>query len=258
MYTQVGTIGANKAPHFFCNTTDSTMLDAMLASVHCCMSGTVYRADFQSSGMGRIGGRFWSAESGKNLLCTRIIAYPNPVYAGCTGLILALSVSDLLKKWFNIDAYIKWPNDVIIQNKKIAGILGQKSNNYLLLGLGLNIHQIVFPDELQNSTSLAIELEAKAKIPQVADFVVPIMESFDWYFSSYNITMAIELIQNRLWNKHAPITVVFERENRPSITAYQKGIRYDGCLELMLDNGAVCTISSGELYGARIRLNGCV
>lgn len=121
--------------------------------------GTIIWALEQTKGKGE-GGNSWESEAGKNLTVT-VIFRPSFLPPGKQFYLLqivALGVYDYLKMFVD-DVYIKWPNDLYVGNKKIAGILiensiiGEKLNSSIA-GIGININQIKFPSFLENPISL--------------------------------------------------------------------------------------------------------
>jgi BirA family biotin operon repressor/biotin-[acetyl-CoA-carboxylase] ligase len=126
-------------------------------------SGTAVVTDHQTSGRGRFPERKWEAETGKSLLCTLALA-PDlarlPGFPLRMGLAVCRSV-DLFA--IRIGSYpdaapaLKWPNDVLIADRKIAGILCEASSEAVYVGFGINLNQISFPPELAHkATSLAL------------------------------------------------------------------------------------------------------
>jgi BirA family biotin operon repressor/biotin-[acetyl-CoA-carboxylase] ligase len=123
--------------------------------------GTVIYTNFQTAGRGHAG-NIWESEDGKNLLIS-IILYPStvkPVDQFQISKIISLGISDYLhSETTNIS--IKWPNDIYINNDKIAGILieatviGDEIGN-VIAGIGLNINQKVFRSNAPNPVSLAM------------------------------------------------------------------------------------------------------
>lgn len=123
--------------------------------------GTIIYTNFQKAGRGQKGNR-WESEDGKNLLFS-IILYPTTINVGDQFLIsmtISLGICDFLKQY--ITAYrIKWPNDIYAGNGKIAGILIENSVSTDVIltsvaGIGLNINQTIFPDQIPNPVSLGI------------------------------------------------------------------------------------------------------
>lgn len=114
-------------------------------------NGTVITSAFQYSGRGQ-GNHKWESESGKNLLCSYIF-YPeipvNQIFL--LNKMIACAVHQCLEKLIgnNKGLKIKWPNDILIQNRKIAGLLietGIKGEelSYCIAGIGINVNQEIF------------------------------------------------------------------------------------------------------------------
>ena len=123
--------------------------------------GTVIYTNYQSAGKGYFGNK-WESEDGKNLLVS-IILYPSfikPEDQFCISMAISLAICDFLEGYINGCA-IKWPNDIYVNNDKIAGILidsalSGESIEYTVVGIGLNINQEKFSKSVPNPTSLNI------------------------------------------------------------------------------------------------------
>lgn len=125
--------------------------------------------DHQINGRGQYG-RTWDSECSKNL-CFSFQFYPN-ILAIDQGFkisqSIALAIVDSLNEIINPEkAYIKWPNDIIVKNKKVCGILIEPSihNNLIqkiVVGIGLNVNQTQFPENLPNASSLSILFQDRA------------------------------------------------------------------------------------------------
>lgn len=146
--------------NIFLAETDSTQTFAtILLSKTTPSDGTCIRTDFQSAGKGQIG-RYWHSAAGKNLLLSYVL-YPTFLDIEDVfflNIIGSLAIVDLCHE-LNIEAKIKWPNDVYIENKKLAGILSQntftgQTIKSTIMGIGLNVNEIDFPDNLPNPISL--------------------------------------------------------------------------------------------------------
>lgn len=121
--------------------------------------GTVVYTNFQSAGRGQKGNR-WESEDGKNLLFS-IILYPSmvsPADQFIISIFISLGICDFLNPLVP-GCRVKWPNDIYYGNDKIAGILIENSitSNAIInsiAGIGLNINQEKFPQEIPNPVSL--------------------------------------------------------------------------------------------------------
>lgn len=148
-------------------TTDSTNNRALEGS------GThpdryVWAADFQTAGRGQRGNK-WNAVKGENLTFT-ILLKPKKLLSKdqfAISQICALGVRNYLEN-NGIEANIKWPNDIYVKDKKICGMLIENAVagdrlSQSICGIGLNINQKEFPENIPNPTSLALEKETAAR-----------------------------------------------------------------------------------------------
>jgi len=155
-----------KARVFFIDTVSSTMdISRQLASEGA-FHGTVITADFQTAGRGRIHDRVWEIERAVNLLFTILLRYQRidiipPALTLRAGLAVSLAIEDFVSSICNyhFDVKVKWPNDIMIDGKKAAGILCEANDGYVFLGIGINTAQKEFPEHLRNkATSIALAM----------------------------------------------------------------------------------------------------
>lgn len=202
------------APVWFLSETDSTMDDARALVTSSpsrgqLQTGTTIITDYQRSGRGRREGRRWHAPPRTSLMATLCLRDdPEPATA---SLALAVAVADEVEERLPAGAgtaTIRWPNDVLLDTKKVCGILANYVPPWLLLGFGLNLLQTAFPPPLgDTATSLRI---AGALAPEDARsweslrsaLLIGITRRFmsartDWHTS----------LQSRLWGKGEPAEV---------------------------------------------------
>ena len=118
------------------------------------------RADYQSKGKGREH-RLWQAQEGKNLLFSLLLKDPRLVaYGGKLSLYAAVAIAAVFEEEYGLEGVmIKWPNDIYIYGKKVAGILleGQLPH-YVVIGMGINVNQHSFQGDYRvTPTSLSLE-----------------------------------------------------------------------------------------------------
>ncbi|MFA5422812.1 MAG: biotin--[acetyl-CoA-carboxylase] ligase [Phycisphaerae bacterium] len=118
--------------------------------------GLVVIAEQQTAGKGRAGNK-WFSEKGESLLCS-ILLINEKLNAELLSLTIAVATAEAI----NETARIKWPNDVMLNGKKVAGILLEskqvKNNKAYIIGIGINCHQKEFPKALSSiATSIDIE-----------------------------------------------------------------------------------------------------
>ncbi len=150
---------------------DSTNDQAIAFAKDGAADGTVVVADFQTKGRGQFE-RTWISPRGKGLLFS-ILLRPklNANEAPILTQVAAEAVAEMLKDKFNLPATIKKPNDVLVQRKKIAGILTESSTvgnqlEYVVIGIGLNVTSNA-KELLETATSIAIETKSKPKKEEI-------------------------------------------------------------------------------------------
>jgi len=165
------------APIFKYTDVASTMDEARLLRAEMAPHGSVVISDHQSAGRGRITGRSWESNAAENLLCTLILRYRGisdipPALSLRTGVAIAQALEDLYP---SIKAHIsiKWPNDLLINGRKVGGILTESDGQNVYIGIGLNINQRTFPAQLAGkATSLIIERE-RLHVDPIEEISVP-------------------------------------------------------------------------------------
>ena len=153
------------------DTLDSTNNLAISFARENAREGTVVASEYQTHGRGRFKRR-WRSPRGKGLLFS-IILRPNLKSSSASILthVAAQSVADVLKNNFKLPAKLKKPNDVLVNGKKIAGILTESSAyhhrlEYVVIGIGLNINT-QSKELLKMATSLYIETKRKIQKEEV-------------------------------------------------------------------------------------------
>ena len=122
--------------------------------------GTLFVADRQVAGKGRRG-RVWESPKGISIYMAFLLR-PDliPTKAPMLTLVMAQSVAEGIREVTGMETGIKWPNDIVMNKKKVCGILTEMSTeidyiNYVVIGVGINVNQKVFDEELkEKATSL--------------------------------------------------------------------------------------------------------
>lgn len=133
---------------------------------------TFISADYQSAGHGR-NNRNWKSENGTNLLFSLLILDKELISLfKSISLISAYSIIEILKEYGINNCFIKWPNDVYVNDKKICGILleavTKNEMECLIIGIGLNVNQKVFEGEyLRLPTSIYKELNKEIDLNEL-------------------------------------------------------------------------------------------
>jgi BirA family biotin operon repressor/biotin-[acetyl-CoA-carboxylase] ligase len=151
-------------------------------------NGTIVVSEEQTSGRGRLG-RKWVSEKGQGLWMS-IILKPELTPQSSVKLtqVAAVSVVNAIIETIELNASIKWPNDIIINGKKICGILTEMNAeldrvNYVIVGIGLNVNMNKFPDDLKNkATSLFIETGKKIDRKKLTALII---NNFEKYYNIF-------------------------------------------------------------------------
>ena len=149
------------APVYHAETVTSTMDISRELAAAGKPHGTVIIADFQEAGRGRIRDRSWKMEEKEGLSFTLLLRFPRikDIPGALTlrvGLAVSLAIEDFIPS-LKDEVMVKWPNDIIINSKKAAGILCEANDGIVHIGIGINIAQKEFPVTLrQKATSIAI------------------------------------------------------------------------------------------------------
>jgi BirA family biotin operon repressor/biotin-[acetyl-CoA-carboxylase] ligase len=159
--------------------TGSTNDDAKRLATAGAPHGTLVTAEEQSAGRGRQG-RAWSAPPGRALLMSVVVRDLAERHA-LLPLAAAVAVCEACEQAAGVSCEIKWPNDVWVERRKLAGILieGRPQEGWAVLGIGLNVATTAdeFPDELRDSaTSLAI---ASADVPSTDEVLDALLERLE-------------------------------------------------------------------------------
>jgi BirA family biotin operon repressor/biotin-[acetyl-CoA-carboxylase] ligase len=136
---------------------DSTMLEASRLAAAGCQSGTIVGAEEQTAGQGRYG-RAWHSEHGSGLYVSIVLRHRfAPSTLPLVTLALGLAASEAILKATDLVCDLRWPNDVLIQARKCAGILTQLASSAIIAGIGINVNHSTFPEELRDiATSLRL------------------------------------------------------------------------------------------------------
>ena len=230
---------------------DSTNIKAKELAEQGYPNGTLVVADQQVSGRGRRG-RSWESPSGTGIFMTLMLKPEiNPNSASMLTLVAALAVAKAIKDVTGLDAQIKWPNDIVINGKKICGILTEMSAqfdyiNHIVIGIGINVHNEVFSDEIAHMAS-SLLLESQGKKFRRAEIIEKILEYFEEYYEIYLETEDLTALTGEynkiLVNMNKPVRVL---DPKDEFEGKAMGITAKG--ELIVDTWeSRKLVSSGEV-----------
>jgi BirA family transcriptional regulator, biotin operon repressor / biotin---[acetyl-CoA-carboxylase] ligase len=161
------------------HTIDSTMPEAARLAAAGCGPGTLVIAGEQTAGQGRYG-RFWHSEPDSGLYVS-IVLRPTLSSSSLPVLMLALGLAtaEAIARTTDLACDIRWPNDVLIADKKVAGILVQLQERFVIAGIGINVNHQAFPPDLAEiATSLQLASGKAQSREELIVKLLPAVESF--------------------------------------------------------------------------------
>jgi BirA family transcriptional regulator, biotin operon repressor / biotin---[acetyl-CoA-carboxylase] ligase len=232
--------------------TDSTNEVAFRLAEEGAEEGTVVVAEAQRRGKGRLGRR-WESPSGVNLYCSVILRPPIlPTRAAQLTFLSSVAVARAIAATTSLQPFIKWPNDLLIDGRKVAGLLNEMSAetekvNFIVLGIGVNINmrRDQFPGELRHPAT-SLMLEEGREVSRLA-FTRALLEALDELYSAYLFhgygTVREEWLA-RCGFLGRRVRISFQ-ENELSGTA--EGIDEDGALLVRLADGKTERVLAGDV-----------
>jgi BirA family transcriptional regulator, biotin operon repressor / biotin---[acetyl-CoA-carboxylase] ligase len=119
--------------------------------------GLVVLADRQTAGRGRLG-RSWASPSGAGIYVS-VVLRPTPAGARLVTIAAGVAVTEGIASATGLSTHVKWPNDVHVSGRKLAGILAEGAVNHVVLGIGINVQPAAYPpDVASRATSIEAEL----------------------------------------------------------------------------------------------------
>jgi BirA family transcriptional regulator, biotin operon repressor / biotin---[acetyl-CoA-carboxylase] ligase len=205
--------------------------------------GTVVVAETQTRGKGRLG-RQWVTQPGGAWLSVILKPGIDPAHAAGITLLAAVSVTKTLREW-GVEAAIKWPNDVLVNGKKICGILTEMSAetdvvSFIVLGIGVNLNNDV---PLETATTLKAELGQKV---DRVKFVQALLESLEEDYLTFKEQGFTPILWS--WRRYSdtlgrPVEVTYQGE---IIRGVAQDVSDNGALNVKTKDGSVRKIVSGD------------
>lgn len=234
-------------------TTVSTNADAFRLSEGGAVEGTVVLADSQSGGKGRRG-RVWASPAGVNLYCS-VVLRPAimPHEAPQLTFLSAVAAARAIEQTTKLVPEIKWPNDLLVSGKKVAGLLNEMSAetdgiNFVILGIGVNLNMTSdqFPDDLrQPATSLLLESGVPVDRSRFAGTMLNELDRLYSDFLAHGFGPVREEWQRRC---NASGRQVLVSDSGTECTGgHFIGIDSDGALLLRSEDGSVHRITCGDV-----------
>ncbi len=230
--------------------TDSTNTEIKRLAVKGYAEGVTVVAEQQTGGKGRLG-RMWVSPSDTGLWFSFLLKPDlSPLHIAGITLACGMGVCIAIRKYTSLNAFIKWPNDIIINNKKVCGILTEMSAeadkiNFAVVGIGINVNTTFFPAEIQHkATSLFLEkgiaIDRKELFRQV-------LTEVEKYLNDYSENYGIYVIDE--YKKYCATlgrNVCVVRGNH-TIQGKAVDIAETGDLIILTDDNQKININSGEV-----------
>lgn len=232
--------------------TDSTNTRLKQLAAEGAPEGTVVLADRQTGGKGRMGRSFCSP-AGNGIYMSVLLRPRLPVEKiQLVTILAALSVAEALRESAAVDARIKWVNDILVNGKKICGILTEGSFagetgelDYLVVGIGVNIGSTAaFPEEVRQITT-AVNEESGRQVGR-CELTAAILSRFEqnYYLLTANASQLIARYKQLLCMLGQDITVISARENYRAVAV---DISPMGGLIVRRGTGELLELHSGEI-----------
>lgn len=236
---------------YFRKECESTNEDAKYLGDEGMDHGSLVVAQTQTGGKGRRG-RSWDSPLGTSISMSLLLR-PDfaPNQASMLTLLMAISVAEVISKSCDLDVMIKWPNDILVNRKKVCGILTEMNAemdyiNYVVIGVGINVNQKELPEELAEiATSLLME---KGERVDRNDLILNIMEYFEYYYDIFvengDVSAFVELYDGYLINRNETVRVL---DPKGEYTGIAQGINDRGELIVRREDGSIARVYSGEV-----------
>jgi len=233
--------------HYF-DTIDTTMREAAAAAAAGAPTGTTILAEEQTAGQGRQG-HTWHSEKSSGLYLS-IILRPRQAAAPPTlTMALGLAIAEAITNSTGLPCDLRWPNDVMINNKKAAGILAQLTESAAIAGIGINVNHSQFPPELQlEATSLRLESGHTQSREHLLLELLPAIDRYAALLADHGPDPILELFTTR--STYATGKRVVVRQGESLLRGTTAGLNAAGFLVVRKDDGSDEIILAGGVRAA--------
>ncbi|SFE34484.1 biotin--[acetyl-CoA-carboxylase] ligase [Alteribacillus iranensis] len=233
------------------NEVTSTQEEAHEAARKGAAEGTIIVADRQLKGKGRLG-RKWESPPGSGLWFSLILRPPIPPQeAPQLTLLTAVAVTEAVTEATGLQPQIKWPNDILLNGKKVAGILTEMQSDpdriqAVIVGIGININQMEFPEELSDIAT-SLKQESEGTTYSRADFIAILLSRYEYWYHHYlkhgflDVKKRWEALTFTIGKKIKATTVT------KTLIGTAVGITDDGVLLLKKEDGEIEHIYSADI-----------
>ena len=250
LVSRMDTVWAGK-PVYFYDELGSTNLQAKLDAENGAKEGTLIVADMQTAGRGRRG-RTWSSPPGTNVYFTLILKPDFRVeLASMVTLVMGLAVAEGIEKTCGLGARIKWPNDIVLNGKKLVGILTEMSSeidyiNHVVIGVGINVNMDSFSEEIaKTATSLRIETgQVMKRSTLIAEIMKHFERDYDTFLRTGDLSGIRQAYNSLLVNCGKEVRILGAKEPYQALAL---GINDGGELLVRRQDGSEEAVYAGEV-----------
>jgi BirA family biotin operon repressor/biotin-[acetyl-CoA-carboxylase] ligase len=209
--------------------------------------GTVVTTDDQTAGRGRIG-RTWKSLPGQQLALSLILrpAFPRHFLMMAS----ALAVTEAIEAATGLRAGIKWPNDVLVSERKVCGILIDSRDEYAILGIGINVNGSLAPDPELAARATTLEQAAGRAVPREAIAIELLRRLEPLYDTLQTGGDEAQQAVRDLWRARLAMLarrVTIRQDPGPPREGIAEDVTEGGALLLRRDDGTLDTITWGDV-----------
>ena len=222
--------------------TRSTMEDAFELARSGGPSGSAAVAGYQSLGRGRVPGRTWVAAPWQSLLATIVLrAGDLPFPLSQLPLRVGVAAAQAVEEAASLDVRIKWPNDLMVGRRKLAGILCETRGDVALVGVGVNCTQESWPPELAQSACSIVQASGRSvDLPSLLAILLRSVRD------TLGDGFWLEKLRQRLYGVGEAVRVDLIGSDR-RIDGLLRDVGEDGRLVVELADGTLARVAQGEI-----------
>ena len=248
-----GSMFGKRIHHFF--RTDSTNRVAMELGYTNEPEGAVVIAEEQTAGRGRAG-RNWHSERATGIYATLLLRPKiSPVQAPLLTMMAGLSAHAAIQAQTGLQPDVKWPNDLVLNGKKLGGILTEMHAEptvvrFVIVGIGINVNQEKFPAELSAiATSLRAETgRGQSRLELLARLLREFETDYSRFLRDGSGSVTERFTQVSSYASGKKVRVTNGKETYIGVTA---GLRPEGLLQIRREDGALVTVLAGDVTETR-------
>jgi BirA family biotin operon repressor/biotin-[acetyl-CoA-carboxylase] ligase len=204
-------------------------------------------AEVQSQGRGRRG-KGWDSPKG-GLWLTLALDVPSAEAVRQSAMVTAHAVARAVLTETGIRTLVKWPNDLLVRRRKVCGILAetlaQPETTILLLGIGINVNNVVLPDQLPRAASLRGELGCSLDLQHLRASILSMVEQDLRVFILHGFDTFVPWMNANLALRDELVTVQFNAQTESGRVA---GLSRTGALLLENPDGSLKEVDAGSIY----------